>query len=226
MSATNRGAERQKDDHYETPAWCTWAIVPQLVRLGLAPKAGGLPLFEPAAGGGAILRVWREAWPNGGLRGVELDEGRARVARDAGFDVLDGDALGPMPWSPTLLAMTNPPFSRALEFAERGITERVNTLLLLRLNFLGSAERAAFHRAHPAHIFSLGRRPSFGLNKDGKKGTDSCEYGWFGWGPAFTPNRWEPLDLALVPPEARLWERKTKAKPTLPGQVALFGGDP
>ncbi|MCU0687981.1 MAG: hypothetical protein MUF34_38010 [Polyangiaceae bacterium] len=187
-------------------------MVPALEKLGLRPGLTRAPLLEPACGTGAILRVLREAWHDAPMRGFELDADRAQAARnDGGFDVTTRDALSPEPWAPAGLAMTNPPFSLALEFAERGIAERLNTLLLLRLNFLGAEGRVAFHRAHPAHIFSLGRRPIFGLNKHGKPGTDSCEYGWFGWGPAFTPNRWEPLDLSLVPAHARTWERRRRA---------------
>ncbi len=213
MSSTNRGAERHNDDFYVTPDWCTWAIVPTLERLGLRPGLTQFPLLEPACGTGAILRVLREAWHDAPLRGFELDFDRAQASRDAGFrDVECRDSLGPAGWGLAVLAMTNPPFSLALGFAERGIAERLNTLLLLRLNFLGAEGRVAFHRAHPAHIFSLGRRPTFGLNKHGKPGTDSCEYGWFGWGPAFTPNRWEPLDLGLVPAHARVWEQRRGSK--------------
>jgi Methionine biosynthesis protein MetW len=216
MSSTNRGAVRHADDYYVTPRWATWAVLPALARLGLLDA--GRSILEPACGDGAILRVLRDARASVPLVGIELDEERASEARAHGFCVSTGDALGPDLWSsrsalPLGLAFTNPPFSLAVEFAQRGIKERVNTMLLLRLNFLGSADRVAFHKAHPAHIFTLGRRPSFGLNKDGKPGTDSCEYGWFGWGEAFTPNRWEPLDLEAVPAVDRLWEKRKRGKP-------------
>ena len=40
--------------------------------------------------------------------------------------------------------------------------------MLLRLAFLESAERLAFHRAHPTDVHVLSRRPSF-LTKEQKK---------------------------------------------------------
>ena len=50
MSATNRGAERQKDDFYATPSWCVRAL------LRTVDLPGGA-WFEPAVGTGAIVRA-------------------------------------------------------------------------------------------------------------------------------------------------------------------------
>ena len=75
------------------------------------------------------------------------------------------------------LIITNPPFSKARQFAEHAIT-KCNTLILLqRLNWLGSKIRHDFWQEHKLDsIFVLSRRPSFD-----REGTDMTEYAWFVW---------------------------------------------
>ena len=58
--------------------------------------------------------------------------------------------------------------------------------LLLRLSMLGSLARLPRWRAMPApRLQVLAPRPSFGLNKHGKRGVDNSEYAWFLWGWVF-----------------------------------------
>lgn len=83
--------------------------------------------------------------------------------------------------------ITNPPFSIGLQFLQRSLELAPEALLLLPLNFLGSKYRKGFLNTHePAALFVITPRPSFGLNKHGRKGTDSNEYAWFYWG-----HRWQ-----------------------------------
>jgi hypothetical protein len=74
--------------------------------------------------------------------------------------------------------LTNPPYSRAFEFLEKALSEAPHVAMLLRLNFLGSEKRAKFFQRTPPDIYVLPNRPSFARGH-----TDSCEYGWFVWGP-------------------------------------------
>ena len=53
--------------------------------------------------------------------------------------------------------------------------------MLLRLNWLGSEDRAAWLRRHPPSVYVLPNRPSF---VEGG-GTDATEYAWFIWGEGF-----------------------------------------
>jgi hypothetical protein len=113
----------------------------------------------------------------------------------------------------------NPPFSHALPFVEHAVAQMRpggRVAALLRLAFLESAERLAFHRANPADVHVLARRPSF-LTKEQKKrmheealarweaegrhgprplppSTDSCAYAWFVWG--LGGGKWSVLDVA------------------------------
>lgn len=78
---------------------------------------------------------------------------------------------------PVDLIVTNPPFSLSMEFLTKSLSEAQTVVYLLRLNYLGSAERKTFWKQNqPTHLYVLSNRPSFtGL------GTDATEYAWFVW---------------------------------------------
>lgn len=80
MSVTGHSNCRHPSDFYETPAWCTRAI---LRRFG-GPIPGVRTVLDPACGRGAILNVVRELWPYVVTIGFELDGERAEIARSRG----------------------------------------------------------------------------------------------------------------------------------------------
>lgn len=180
-------------DFFATPPDVVHAILPHLPRL--RP-------FDPCAGDGALLTA---AWDGFG-EGYEIDPGRAKEAESRGHFVDVRDALTEDPWQsddgePPELIITNPPFLLAEEFVRRAIAEVApvhgTVAMLLRLAFLESVKRAAFHALHPADVFVLSKRPSFMSN--GK--TDSSAYAWLVWGPG-RGGRWR----VLPPPEpAATW---------------------
>lgn len=186
MSATARsGADRRSAlDFYSTPAWCTRAIVEEL----------GCPrdVLDPCAGDGAILSALDAETHR---RGFEIDDARARKARDGGHDVLSRDALDGAPWGDFGAVIMNPPFSHAEAFIERALAEAAgrSVVALLRLNWLGGMKRSAFHRKRPADVYVLPRRPSFNGG-----GTDATEYAWFAWGWGSPGGRWRILDLSTI----------------------------
>jgi hypothetical protein len=167
MSATNRGAERRPDDFYETPQWCVDRL---LDRVSL-PTGHWL---EPSCGAGAIIRAvsrreaptWTPQWT-----AVDLHP-QMPGAVEADF----------LTWLPPprlrfRVCLGNPPFSMALPFAKKCRDLADITILLLRLNWLASAERAAWLQRNPPSVFVLPNRPSFTGN-----GTDATDYGWIAWG--------------------------------------------
>ena len=184
VSAPETDGGRRADDNYPTPRWCTDLILPHL------PTAG--VVIEPSCGAGAILRrlaAWRPQ--PGVILGVELHAGRASEARAAVAEhpraiVVNADFLH---WAPRAevpgigLVIGNPPFSLAIEFVEACLAlarpTRATVAMLLRLAFAESRERAAFHRAHPADVYPLAKRPSF--TDDGA--TDGAAVAWWVWGP-------------------------------------------
>lgn len=239
MSSTNRGAERNRDDFYETPRWVTEAIVPELVRPGEIDE--NFTVLDPSCGNGAILDVFKALGAT--TLGIEIDPDRAAEAVRRGHRVACADALT-VAWPPAALKIQNPPFCLAQEFVDRCLAVGGTTSALLRLAFLESAERACFHEANPSDVNVLANRPSFCMvvacgakepcswratlpahserpRKCGGCGaaakittSDSCAYAWFVWGP-FRSGRIKVLG-------ANDPERKTRVKRAEP--MAHKGG--
>ncbi len=80
------------------------------------------------------------------------------------------------------LIITNPPFSKSLEFIEKSLKEAKTVCYLQRLNWLGSKQRSEFWNTNPPDkIFVLSKRPQFMKEVGLKSGSDSTEYAWFIW---------------------------------------------
>lgn len=187
MSATNRGAERRADDFYETPGWCVWRLLETLP----------LPLrgmwLEPCAGNLAIV---------GAVNGFEgygptwtTNDIRLESSANFHFNFLDYD-LAQARWD---VVITNPPFSLAAEFIRHALPLAPWVVMLLRLNFLGSAKRSAFFRKEMPDVYVLPNRPSF--TEDGR--TDATEYAWMVWTPERGRTRGALEVLAETPAEER-----------------------
>ncbi len=175
MSSTNRGAKRVKNDFYETPSWCVEAILPHL-------PIGGTVL-DPCAGRGAILRACPASFDCRMAIEINKDmEYDLRTIATGEFDLWIDDALSLSFWPKADLVLMNPPFSKAETFVRMALSEQRayhgTTCALLRLGFLASKKRADFLRANPPDVYVLSKRPSFN-----GEGTDSCDYGFFVWGP-------------------------------------------
>lgn len=158
MSSTSRGAERNRDDFYATPDWVTRAILPHLL---VPVEREGFDALDPCCGDGAILDVLRGI--GAATFGIEIDDQRATEATRRGHHIVCADALAAT-WPAVPLTITNPPFSFAQAFVGRALESArpLGTVaMLLRLAFLESAGRAAFHAANPADVFVLANRPSF-----------------------------------------------------------------
>lgn len=176
MSSTGRGGRRREADYYPTPAWCVHRLLGAMPRLC---KLGGT-WFEPAAGDGAIIRaaatrlILGTRWSAMELRDAPRDTGGALVSS---WEV--GDYLSaPSPGVRYDVAITNPPFSLAMEFWRKMRSEAHGVLLLQRLSWVAPASRAREFRKDMPDVFVLPNRPSFT-----GKGTDSADYAWYTWGP-------------------------------------------
>jgi predicted RNA methylase len=161
MSATNRGAERQADDFYATPTATTRALLRHY-------DVRGKRVLEPGCGTGSIVRELVAAGAH--VIGVELDVERAgrtgaiRYPDGGRVNVACGDYLESLalPEAEKFdYAIGNPPFSLALPFVQKALTQAHTVCMLLRLNWLGSKERSAFHEANPSHVRVLDTRPAF-----------------------------------------------------------------
>lgn len=155
MSSTNRGATRNENDKYITPDYTVDSLLSVLDIEKV--RAGNLSFFEPCRATGVIYNCI----PAPIKSFAEIDEGIDYMARRFYADFI----------------ITNPPFSLAMPFLTKSLSEAPTVIYLLRLNFLGSQKRKAFWQAHrPSHVMVLSKRPSFTGN-----GTDSIEYAWFAW---------------------------------------------
>lgn len=180
MSATGRGKAREKNDFYPTPFWLTRAILPDLeIRLRRSSLWPSPRVYEPAAGTLAIVNELQDNWPRSLIEYSDID---TKFGEYGGIDFL---VEKPEPIFD--LIITNPPYTYAQEFVERAKlwrrTEQSLIVFLLRVNFLGSKKRAKWLRANTPSVAVSPKRPSMGLNKLGKKGTDATEYAWMIWGP-------------------------------------------
>lgn len=181
MSSTNRGAVRSESDYYRTPAWCVEAIAPHIAGEYRA-------VIDPGCGDGAITRGLIAAGWRGPFYGAESNPSRAKTALTSGIydDVQFGDFLrcgllqDMLSGTPreAIISVGNPPYSLAMEFVQQSMGLAGTVCMLLRLPWMAGQKRAPFHREHPSDVYVLPKRPSFT-----GKGTDSCDYAWFVWGP-------------------------------------------
>lgn len=109
MSRRISGYERKANDFYETPAWVTSTL---LRHCAIAPV-----VLEPACGNGAIERVLLEA----GHRVIAGDIEPGPRSSGAVEDFLSPDYEVTDAIREIGAIVTNPPFSRATEFAEMAI---------------------------------------------------------------------------------------------------------
>jgi len=174
MSATNRGGKRSPADFYRTPKW----PVHRLLEAVALPS--GLWL-EPGAGDGSIISSVNEAHAVRPIwTAVELREECRPQLHAAGASIVHiGDFLSYSPQLPVPfdVAIGNPAFSIAMETVRKCIELARRTLLLLRLDFLGSAKRCAFFREHTPDVYVLPNRPCFVISVScSNKKTTGCSY--------------------------------------------------
>jgi hypothetical protein len=184
MSSTNRGGQRSPADNYETPTWCTRRL------LEAVDLPGGVWL-DPGAGTGKIIRAVNDIRKDVTWDAVEIrDECRDPLVL-TGAKVMISDFLdygSKSLWREPDVVCTNPPYRLAGEFLEMCLPLAKITVMLLRLNYLGSEKRSSFMRSFTPDVYILPNRPPFTVNKKGKMSTDSIEYAWFVWHGA-TPRR-------------------------------------
>lgn len=170
MSSTHRSNCRSLNDFYGTPPYCVGLIWPHVRTSG--------PILDPCAGDGSMVRFLRAQSPTSVINAIEIDAERAPRVDGANSVIRENFLLMPTEMIPQAeLVITNPPYSKAIEFVERSLSVATRTVaMLLRLNFLGSMKRYEFFRSAMPDVYVISKRPSF---TDG--GTDSCEYAWFVW---------------------------------------------
>lgn len=174
-------------DDYYTPQWCIDAIVGEVNWNSLAN------FLEPCAGDGRIVSrvfemcdVWQQAYDIEYPLNWEAQEVNLHKQ-----DYLAHDQIPPHLYD---LCLTNPPFSKWVEFAEKALRDCKSVIMLGKLSMLGTATRRDFWlRNQLSHMWCLSERPAFegparkrdeeAALAEGRKlsKTDNSEYAWFGW---------------------------------------------
>ena len=151
MSAKNRGTKPIANDAYPTPPW---AVRRLLDRIRVSPGE----FLEPAYGTGAIVNAVDQYYHAMG------GPGPAWTAVDItmGVDFLTWQA--PQVFS---VAITNPPFSLAFEFAKKMVSIARHSFLLTRLNILEAGKKSGrlkWLQENTPDVYVLPDRPCFSHN--------------------------------------------------------------
>jgi len=178
MSATNRGADRNKDDYYSTPAW---AIL-QFWEAFSKDYGNQIPavtnILDPCAGGDKDSPMaYPSALASAGWRNIEtMDIRTDSPAQMHGLDYLKTNAPHAGEYD---LIITNPPFSLSVEITKKALLDVRHggfVVMLQRLNWFGAQSRLPFWRKNlPVATYVHNRRIAF----HGTKSTDSIEYAHF-----------------------------------------------
>lgn len=160
--------------------------------------------LDPCVGDGALPRAVHSF-------GLRPDTWCTWDIRDTGAAGHVGDWLASPPDAHAVCVM-NPPFSKALHFADRALRECAVVVMLQRLGWLASAERREWLAEHTPDVYVLPNRPDF----DGRGG-DSHDYAWFVWGLDGPP---AVRILGTTPKEVRQAQ-----KPTTPRRAPQLGLD-
>ena len=179
MSSTNRGGIRHIYDYYVTPVFEIEKMLSNLLKIyPLAKHALEGFVLDPAAGGDNKHKMsYPTAIISAGITPKKLHTWDIRG--DSRAECTERNYLLHQVDSPYNVILTNPPFALAKEFIHKAIQEVIPAggivIMLLRLNFFGSAKRRIFWMLSPGmptYTFVHSKRMSF--TDDGK--TDSIEY--------------------------------------------------
>lgn len=195
--------EARESEFHPTPGEVVRALAAGMAEAGHEALPWWGWTLEPAAGEGAILDAVEALFPDAfGVRrrwGIcEIrDAARAKVERRYPKLLASCRDFLASPSAPMIeatgadgrwdLAITNPPWSRALDFARACLSVADHVALHVPLATVETPERAAFLRAHPCDVYPLEWRPNY----DGR-GTIGRAVCWLVWGPG-RGGRWFPL---------------------------------
>lgn len=193
IQSQHTAAERKLDAYFTCP---------EAVVCLLWLERSHLPrrIWEPAAGGGAIVQPLRRA----GCTVIASD------IKDYGLPgclIADYFTLAPPPGIEGII--TNPPYLAAQRFAEKALQEAPYVALLVRSNFIvEGGRRDAFLEAHPpARVWHSSQRlPMMHRHGwTGRRSTSNTPYSWVVWDRAAEqpalPRRFKWREIVELPEE-------------------------
>lgn len=176
MSTTR---DRVEDDYYATPYESTRAL------LDVENFSGNF--LEPCVGGGHIAEIIKEYYPNSKVVGIDLVDRGYKDTIIADFIHTDFEQLFDN-------IITNPPYSLAQEFLEKGmevIRENGKIAMFLKIQFLEGAKRKEmFDKYPPKYIYVFSKRQNPWRNgsqvdEKGKPWASTMCFAWFVWFKGF-----------------------------------------
>lgn len=193
-------------DFFPTPPWATRALCERV--LGKRPwinranrKAHGETCWEPASGEGHMAEVLREYFAEVQASDV-YDYGKGYAVGSflgEGADVAQWKPAGHCPdW-----IITNPPFNKAAEFAERGLAGAwMGVALLMRTAWLegGDRYRDVFRYRPPSIVAIFAERVPMMKGRWDPVGSTATSYAWFVWRLPLKPE----TRLMWIPPGQRV----------------------
>ena len=184
MSSTNRGGQRHISDYYVTPTYEVSHFLRNLKKVRPDILNSGMFILDPCAGGDLYHKM---SYPESlYLEGIKPEQVTTVDIRDDSKATIKQDYLTYIPEHKFNMIITNPPFDLAMNIIRKALSEVViggYVIMLLRLNFFGSASRFQFWQENmPEFCFVHHRRISFTGGT-----TDSIEYMHAIWNVGYHP---------------------------------------
>jgi len=160
-----------------------YATDPNAVRRFLrCHQLHGDSFLEPSVGGGNIIRVLQERFPNAVVTGIDIV--------DRGWN--ETVVVDFLSWTPDRqydYVITNPPFSLATEFIEKSIEiAQKQVIMFLKIQFLEGVKRKDFFDKHPPkYVYVCRKREAifnngYTYNPDtGKRWSNTITFAWYVW---------------------------------------------
>lgn len=202
-------------DYFPTPPWGTRALVETLL-----PNIRGAKVAEPACGTGDMARPLAEY--AGGVAASDIFDYGFGVVADflAGGLFSAGLAHFASDW-----IVTNPPFTKAEEFAARALCiAKTGVALLARVQFLEGEKRynGLYLPTPPAFVAPFAERLPIFRGRLDPDGSSATAYAWFVWmrGQHDEPRlRWIPPCRARL---ERPGDYRNPLIPPVPNEAPLF----
>lgn len=175
LSGTSTTRERVEDDYYATPYVGTQMLLDNVAFTG--------NFLEPCVGGGHIADVIKKYYDKADIFGSDLVDRGYPNTLVADFLTYDFDRKFDN-------IITNPPYSLAQEFLEKGM-EVVNNngkiAMFLKIQFLeGAKRREMFKKYPPKYIYVFTKRQNpwrngSSVDEKGKPWSSTMCFAWFVW---------------------------------------------
>lgn len=170
MSSARGQEGRLKDDYYVTPQWFVTEFLEQYLKHYNLPKS--TMIHDPCAGGCVVNEMsYPTVLEKFGFTNIITSD-----IREDSRAMIKADYLKIPNFNPEKVVITNPPFNFSVPITMKAIAESKATIVLQRLNWIGSDWRKQFWKTSPLkHVYAHNKRASF--TPDGRK--DSVEYAHF-----------------------------------------------